>query len=351
MLTRPRNTDSFLALSIVTLISAPLFSPLRAQDSTGDDGDLAERSEAVELPDYLARPVVIGASVSDGYGLKGELGINLDFADLLQAALGGKIEKPKSFADVSLYSDPLTKGTAQVDEALEADPTLLVAVDYLFWFGYGMSWGGEDRRLKHLELGLEQLSRYRGPLIVGDFPDASAALEGVGPFGAPLLTPSMIPEPETLAQLNARVEAWAEERGQVSIVSLGDFLDQLRSGNEIELRGDNVPAGSFERLMQRDLLHPKLEGVAGLAVVTWDVFLQDHDDRGAELVTWSPTGILEHLRAIKAEELEEAAERQRRREERARKREERKRDKEGSKEGPEEGPKEGRGGSGGTRAA
>lgn len=317
------------ALSLATLTGVPS----SAQGvPNGDEAAGAETQATPELPEFLERPVVVGASVSDGYGLKGELGIELDFADLLQAALGTRVEKPASFADVSLYSDPLTKGTKQIDKALELEPSLLVAVDYLFWFGYGMSWGGEDRRLKHLELGLAQLDRFEGPLIIGDFPDASAALEGVGPFGAPLLTPSMIPEPETLVQLNTRVQEWAQERGQVSIVSLGGFLDQLRSGNEIELRGANIPAGSFERLMQKDLLHPKLEGVAGLVVVTWDVLLQDHDDRGAELFTWSPTGILEQLKEIKSEELEKAAERQRRREERARKREERKREEEGGGE-------------------
>src|SRR5690606_35315797 len=80
-----------------------------------------------------------------------------------------------------------------------------------------------------------------------------------------MLAPHAIPDAETLAELNARLRAWAATRPNVRLFSLGERLRDLRERKrEIALGRDRLvlePA----HLLQTDRLHVTRLGMAVLA--------------------------------------------------------------------------------------
>ncbi len=275
---------------------------------------------APPTPALLERVCVVGASVSDGFGLNVELGLRLDFGDVLEAAFAqpGEVD---TFATMWFFRDPLGTGQEQQASALELEPTLVVAVDYLFWFGYGYL--SEERRGERLEQGLALLDSFDCPLLVGDLPDMRrAAEEGTSPLGVPLIYPGQVPEPQTLAAMNARITAWAAERERVAIVPLSEFVARMNDDQGMEVRGNRVAPGEADRFMQEDLLHPNLDGTLLLAAIALDRIV----GRGVladDAVHWQGAAIRARIEELHAAELEKIRERERRREERRKAREER----------------------------
>src|SRR5262249_14757945 len=155
-----------------------------------------------------ARPVVIGASLSAGFCL------THTFAQAFEASLAGTHEPVRSHASELLFLDARHTGANEAGEAADDVPSLVLAVDFLFWFGYGTfdaEGGGiddEDERVALLERGLKLLEDFECPLVVSDFPDMSAAI-------GPMLVAEQVPKPETLARLSKRVREWAAPRKNV----------------------------------------------------------------------------------------------------------------------------------------
>jgi len=149
-------------------------------------------------PRALERVVVIGASLSAGFGAEQTL------AQVFAAALKPGHAEPVDYGDALFFTSPLSFGARMVEAALDEEPSLVLAVDFLFWFGYGSTdaEGGamdsEDERLALLEHGLAFLARLECPLVVGDFPDMS---EAVGR----MISPAQMPEKATLPRLSQRV--------------------------------------------------------------------------------------------------------------------------------------------------
>jgi len=226
-------------LSSALLLALP-FGPAREEDPSG----------------LFARTWVIGASMSAGFGLSCDLG------DALTATLAGEHGPVHIDATELFFTNPRFLGGKQVEAALEGEPTLVVALDYLFWFGYGNTnlAGGpvasEDERLALLELGLEQLDELDCALVVGDFPDMRAAI-------GKMLVAEQVPEPATLERLSKRVREWADGRERTLVVPLAATVAALGQSGPVRIGRQEWPAGT--RLLQRDDLHPTLEGLVGVA--------------------------------------------------------------------------------------
>jgi hypothetical protein len=147
----------------------------------------------------------------------------------------------------------------------------VVALDFLFWFGYGaMTADGaplesEDQRLELLETGLEFLDELECRLVVSDFPDMSAAV-------GKMLAETQMPERATLERLSARVRAWAAERGDTVVLPLAAAVEALKGEGEIVLGRHRWPPGT--RLLQGDQLHPGVEGTIGVAQWVADAVVQ-----------------------------------------------------------------------------
>jgi len=221
----------------------------------------AANATAANAPCELTRRVLaIGASATAGFGT------SADLARAFQACLPEPSEHAGALGSQWFFLRPLTSGTEQVQSALAAEPTLVLAIDFLFWFGYGAldadgaPLADEDGRLALLERGLALLEPVRCPLVIGDFPDMSAAV-------GKMLLPVQMPEQATLARLNARVAAWAAERPHVRLVPLARLLGTLARGEALRVGALEYAAGETSALLQRDELHPTREGLIALAVL------------------------------------------------------------------------------------
>lgn len=207
---------------------------------------------AVKSESLVARITVIGASASAGYNL------HVSLSDALDAQIAAKHDAPKSFADTALFLDPLANAQDQITQATAIAPTLVVAADFLFWFGYGEV-SGEAERLKKLDLGLALLDKLKCPLIISHFPDMTPAV-------GKILMSSQMPKLDTLVKLNARLDDWAKARGHIAFVTMPEMLDKVRAGETLTVGGIEFKAPtSRRRLLQSDELHPTAEGLGVLA--------------------------------------------------------------------------------------
>lgn len=204
-----------------------------------------------------ARIAVIGASCSSGFRL------DVSLADALDAFTLAPHAPIVSKADEALFISPEELGSRQVDAALAAKPTLVVGLDFLFWFGYGEV-TPESERMELLETGLELLEQFQCPLVLATFPDMSPAV-------GKMLLPTQMPKTETLAKLTARVEEWAKKRGRVVLVPLAKLTEDVRAGRALTVSGKTWPPEKSQGLLQDDQLHPTVTGLAMLARTAIDV--------------------------------------------------------------------------------
>jgi hypothetical protein len=219
-------------------------------------------------PPSLNCIAVIGASASAGWGvvIPAEPGsepvplhhAHIDLADVLPAVLIGITPKITDHANNFFFSDPITIGNAEMSAAMATDPTLIVGVDFLFWYAYGSR--PENTRLPLLELGLKELERFDGTLLVGDIPDVTAAASAK-PIA--FISTKLIPQPRTLDAINARIREWADARPRTHIIPLAGTLRSWQNGQPPHLNGhlwnDDV------RIIQFDELHPTAAGLIAIA--------------------------------------------------------------------------------------
>jgi hypothetical protein len=205
--------------------------------------------------------VVLGASLAAGFGTR------LDLARAFEACLVAPHEPVLGLGQPLFFTAPLRFGTDAVEQARDAEPTLVVAIDFLFWFGYGAFDGDgralerESQRLELLERGLALLEELECPLVLGDFPDMSAAV-------GRMLTSGQVPQRATLAQLSARVRAWAAERGDAVVLPLAELVRRLGAEEPVRIGRHAFEPGT--RLLQEDRLHPTTVGLLAIAQLVCD---------------------------------------------------------------------------------
>lgn len=280
-------------------------------------------SAAPSTPSLLGHTLLIGASLTAGFGLQEELEAKADLGTFVAAGLGASGSTVTTRANTFFFQSPLRAGSQLVDQALELEPSLVLALDFLFWYGYGDGLG-EEERLARVELGLAQLERIPCPLLVADLPDMRPALGGSSPLlgGGPLLAPAQVPERATLERINARLRAWAAPRERVRVVPLFDFLEGLRSGSTFEVAGESVAAEALPALLQQDLLHPTVAGTALVTLLALEGLRSLEPGLADATLARESRAVLEGVLERTAKEREQRRERERRREERRREREE-----------------------------
>jgi hypothetical protein len=209
----------------------------------------------------LDRMVVIGASMAAGFGASRNL------AEVFEATIRTPHKTVMGLGDVLFFTSPHASGARQVEAALDLEPTLVVGIDFLFWFGYGNldAQGGpierDSERLELLEAGLALLERIPCPLVVGDFPDMSGAV-------GKMLAPEQMPQISTLPLLSRRVREWAAARKDTVVLPLAEMVALLASPQEFRMGRHSFPAGSKMLLM--DQLHASLKGIVAVSQVACD---------------------------------------------------------------------------------
>ena len=209
--------------------------------------DPQARARAREL---FSRVGVVGASASAGFGGVAPMSSAFDLA----------LTMPHSIFDVSSsahFLRPLDIGQVQTVAVRAKQATLVLAVDFLFWFAYGAK--SDATRREHLRLGMQMLEELEVPVFVGDLPDVHGA-------SRKMISPSQIPSVEMLAELNATIETWAAAQPEIHLVPLAEWMAALKAEDSVAVWGRpyEVDAG---RLLQWDRLHPTSAGQAVLAVL------------------------------------------------------------------------------------
>jgi hypothetical protein len=207
-----------------------------------------------------SRVILIGASATAG--MRDGTSTTVTNAALyairpyLDAAITAPHDPVASIASPFFFLSPAAMGKAQIQKASKADASLVIGVDFLFWYCYGNVHAEEDR-MRRFEAALSQLGQIKCPLVLGDIPDASAAENHI-------LGPEEIPHPETISAVNRRLKEWAAARKQTTVVRLAEFMKRALLDEPIEVHGEKIVESHV--LLQADKLHPTARGAAVLAL-------------------------------------------------------------------------------------
>ncbi len=226
------------------------------------------------------RIAIVGASVSAGFNLQLETGVDARLADFLDEALLVPHELVSDGATELLFLNPEELGAEMVAAALEAEPTLVVAIDFPFWFLYGQGRTSADR-LARLDAGLALLDTFACPVIVGDIPFMEDAAGGMIPT-------SSMPRADAFGPANQRIAAWVAAREDRTLVSLADFNRTLRAGEAFAVAGRTWRPEVDGHLLQADHLHPNMAGTAVLLVQTLSRLAAARDEVLAGVVMSDP---------------------------------------------------------------
>lgn len=257
-----RRPASIVGWHLVLLLLATATTPAQTARTSHPVPASSNSVAPATATSPYARIVTVGASVTAGFTESEPLGgpttMQLRLSRYLDAALLVPHEPVKNLGNTFLFLQPNLLARQQIEQAQNHRPTLLIGLDFLFWFLYGEGKTDADR-LKRFEQGLKLLEAVECPLVLGDIPDASAAVNG-------MLRPEQIPGTNAITAANRRLVEWAEGRNQVAIVKLSEFMRNALANHAIKLRGHTLPAGQTRRLLQADLLHASPHGCAALAL-------------------------------------------------------------------------------------
>ena len=241
-------------------------------------------AEAAAAKPPWGRIVMVGASASAGFTESEPLGgpqtPQYRLSSYLDAALLVPHEPVQNLANTMFFIQPEAAGRYQIEQALKTRPTLVVGIDFLFWFLYGEGPADKDR-LQRFEKGLKLLETIHCPVVVGDIPDASGAADSV-------LDADQIPSAEAMSAANRRLKEWAGSRPRVVIVSLSRFMRKAMANQALTIHGHTVPEGETRVLLQSDKLHPTAPGCAVLALAMLDAFQSTRPTDSAVEVRWDP---------------------------------------------------------------
>jgi hypothetical protein len=230
------------------------------------------------------RILLVGASATAGFTeselFGGPQTAQYKLSRYVEAAVIAPHEPVRSLASTFFFMQPEAEAKREIDLALESKPSMVIGVDFLFWFCYGEGRTDEERRAR-FDKGLALLEPLSCPLILGDIPDASGALNR-------MLTPDEMPSTTALAAANRRLKQWATARRNVVIFPLAAFMRTVTANGAVSIHGRTLPAGKTGIFLQADRLHPSAPGCAVLALMALDSYQSRHPDLVASEIRWDP---------------------------------------------------------------
>ena len=282
----PASSSAAPAAPAPDASSAPAARPATAAAPL--DPTIAPTARAATL---YNRPIVIGASASDGFGIsvrengaKPGDGVSVSLADILRVALDDR-RTVEGYASSMTFVNPGPILSGEMERALRHSPTIVVGIDFLFWYVYGTedATGGlmrsREQRLENLERGLAQvdMALARGvPVIIGDIPDMKAAI-------GKMLSRAQVPDAATLDAVNARITEWAQSRPGARVFGLRESVMSINTNGSMRAGGTDWSVDDHGPLLLRDELHPSFAGLVAVAssVVEASATLLPEDSRAA----------------------------------------------------------------------
>ena len=115
-----------------------------------------------------------------------------------------------------------------------------------------------------------------------------------------MLSVRQMPSPGTLKRLNERIDAWAAEHKNVVMVPMAEFLNDLRAGKSVKVDEISYPEGSLRTLLQRDELHPTLEGMVALTALSFFKLCERHKELSKDDFEMNPQLVKKRVKAAVA---------------------------------------------------
>lgn len=267
-------TLALLAASFLTFTPGWIPTDGRQAPTTSTSAASAQDPGASEVAPLLRRVRLIGASVTAGFGTAAEGGLrrNIPLETFLQCALAPKNAGAdlESKGSNTFFQSPTLTGRRQVTWAVQSDPTLVVGLDFLFWYGFGLDTESEPRRMAGLEKGLKELEAIDCPLIIGTLPNVNHSMKGKGFMGRPMLSWPQIASDESRHKMNARILDWAADRKNVMVIDSAANLAAFVAGEELKLGEESWKPDSLTSVLQKDLLHLSVDGYVWTALTVTD---------------------------------------------------------------------------------
>lgn len=237
----------------------------------------------------FARAFVVGSDMTEGFGLEKEIGAKTSLADIVEATLlfpHTPIEK-RTFPTSSVASQ-------QLRAAVESRATVVIALDYLTPFVY-VDAGSDDQRKANVEAALKTLETVTVPMIVGDVPD----LKSASTIQNALITPRMLPAPDALAAINARIAAWANARRDVAVAPVSAMFARIDANEGFGVRASSWPAAWLGELLLKDRVHTRMYGTIAAWLLGLDALCNLRKDLDATSFDWSSASIYRKVFAAK----------------------------------------------------
>ncbi|MBC8200977.1 MAG: hypothetical protein H8E86_02935 [Planctomycetes bacterium] len=239
-----------------------------------------------ESCNILDRVVVTGASITAGFGVttppvKGDLGAYpVNMKHIMEGMITSQHEDVAYFGDLLFFRNSKANAKEFIEKIKAHKPTLVVGIDFLFWFGHGTPPKDVDvptYRLEKLQFALELLEELSVPVIVGNLPDVSDAVGKV-------LSAKQVPTNETLQKLNSRIHNWANALEYVTVVDAHGLWNKAMRGEEIVLFDHTWPEGSQSVLLQSDMLHTTLDGTVAACLLVAEAICADCIERDPKVI-------------------------------------------------------------------
>ena len=148
-------------------------------------------------------------------------------------------------------------GPSLINKINDYSPTLLIALDFLFWFGHGYLPKDADEfeyRLKRLNQGLELLETLNCEIVLGNYPDVSFATQTV-------LSTRQVPSDKVRNAMNKKLLEWAEISPKRHVIDVFSLWKDAVENKPIAILNNTWPNETRKKLLQRDQLHVTLDGL------------------------------------------------------------------------------------------
>lgn len=228
---------------------------------------LGQRETPTSAMPSAATPVVVllGASLTAGYAgrpfsFDGDRNGTARLQRVVSGFWGDGQILVKDRSDMATFIDPLGKQSRRVQRVVGEHPDLVLAIDFMFWFGYGRALGEErEARLARQQEGFALLAEIECPILLGDYPDMRGA-------DARILRPSYVPNQEMLGELNRRLLAFVAEHENMHLFPLAEWVRRaINEGEDIDHGGRRLRVAPLA-LLQQDRLHANRLGMALLGL-------------------------------------------------------------------------------------